>query len=186
MKATTKHIALLRDGINVLFGALLIAAIVSCSGNDAKSGDAQSQVNTPPALTFTALDPDGVEHKSSEWIGKGPVVINFWGTWCPPCRKEIPDLAKVYHEFQSQGVTLISLAVNDEPDRVKEYAADAGMDWVQLMADKQILIDYKATTGIPTTIFLDKNGQEVHRFVGWQEYDDFKQAFSALVSNSVS
>lgn len=172
----------------ILTSAFLIALFVSCSSGD-KSGKTDSQKDQvaqqeEPVITFAAADLDGNMHQSSEWIGQKPVVINFWGTWCGPCRNEIPDLVRIYDEYKAQGIEIISLAVNDTPDRVREYAAESGMNWVHLMGDKQILIDYKATTGIPTTIFLDKNGKEVHRFIGSQGYDEFKQAFQHLASLS--
>ncbi len=174
--------------IVILFSFLLF---LSCSGGD-KSGKADTQQNQTAqaqkasVVTFAAADLDGTIHQSSEWIGQKPVVINFWGTWCGPCRNEIPELVRVYNEYQAQGIEIISIAVNDTPDRVRDYAAQAGMNWVHLMAEKQILIDYKATTGIPTTIFLDKNGKEVHRFIGFQGYDEFKQAFEYLAAQPVS
>ena len=130
---------------------------------------------------FNAKDIDGNWHTSTEWVGKKPVVINFWGTWCPPCRREIPDLVKLNKEYSAKGVELISLAVKDSPDKVKDYANENGMDWVMLMAVDQILIDYKAIQGVPTTIFIDKDGVEVGRFVGMRDYQTLKSGFDSII-----
>jgi len=136
----------------------------------------------PNAVSWTAKDIDGVIHESSEWIGKQPVVINFWGTWCPPCRREIPDLVKAYQEFSPRGVEIISIALRDSPGKVRDYAAKANMDWVMLMGgDQKMLADYRFSGGVPTTIFLDRSGKEITRFVGPRNLAVFRQAFAAIL-----
>jgi len=169
--------------ITVSLAALFLA--LGCSGGGESS---DSQANTSQAATsaitvpiFDAQDIDGKWHNAEEWLGKKPVVINFWGTWCPPCRREIPDLVKLYDEYKAKGVELVSIAVNDSPNKVKEYAAVNSMSWVLLMGEDQILIDYKATTGIPTTIFIDKEGNEVTRFIGMRDYQTLKTGFDAIL-----
>ena len=171
-------------------GLLLMAAfLLSCSGekdnSQVQTGGDGSQVSTTAAPgnspLFTAQDVSGKWRSADEWLGKQPVVINFWGTWCPPCRREIPDLVKLNDEYSPKGVALVSLAVNDSPSSVKEYAANNNMNWVLLMAEDQMLVDYKVTTGIPTTIFIDKNGNEVTRFIGMRDYATLKQGFDAIL-----
>ena len=136
----------------------------------------------PNAVSWTARDIDGVIHESSEWIGKQPVVINFWGTWCPPCRREIPDLVRAYQEFNPRGVEIISFALRDSPGEVRDYAAKANMDWVLLMGgDQKMLADYRFSGGVPTTIFLDRTGKEVGRFIGPRNLAVFRQAFEAIL-----
>ncbi|HEX2897248.1 MAG TPA: TlpA disulfide reductase family protein [candidate division Zixibacteria bacterium] len=171
-------------------GILLIAiALLSCSGEKEDSeiqaaGDgSQASTTAAPgnAPLFTAQDLDGKWRSSDEWLGKQPVVINFWGTWCPPCRREIPDLVKLNDEYGPKGVALVSLAVNDTPSKVKEYGANNSMNWTLLMAEDQMLVDYKVTTGIPTTIFIDKNGNEITRLIGGRDYATLKQGFDAIL-----
>lgn len=163
---------------------LTLAFILGCFGSesssDNKSNDAQvATIGNSPI--FNAKDISGTWHSADEWLGKQPVVINFWGTWCPPCRREIPDLVKLNDEYAPKGVVLISLAVNDSPSSVENYAANNNMDWELLMAEEQILVDYKVTTGIPTTIFIDRNGNEITRFIGMRDYATLKQGFDAIL-----
>jgi len=170
--------------IVTLIALMAVFQFLSCSGgndssqNQANTGAQASTINVP---IFNAQDLNGRWHSADEWLGKQPVVINFWGTWCGPCRREIPDLVKLNEEYSAKGVVLISLAVNDTPGSVREYAAANKMDWVLLMAEDQILIDYKATTGIPTTIFIEKSGNEVTRFIGMRDYQTLKQGFDAIL-----
>lgn len=165
--------------------AILSLIIAGCSSSDssstAKTDSNTATVSSTNAPQFSAKNIDGEWHHSSEWLGKQPVVINIWGTWCPPCRKEIPDLAKLYKEYMPKGVELISLAVKDTPDRVRKYAEQHNMNWVLLMSEDQILIDYKATRGVPTTIFIDRDGNEVARFIGMKDYDTLKKGFEAIL-----
>ncbi|MGH8014569.1 MAG: TlpA family protein disulfide reductase [Candidatus Zixiibacteriota bacterium] len=172
----------------VLIAGTLTAllAILSCSGKSESTqagspGVAQIAEVSGAAPLFSAQDLSGRWQSADQWLGKQPVVINFWGTWCPPCRREIPDLVKLYDEYSPKGVTLISLAVNDSPEKVREYAAANDMEWILLMAEDQILIDYEATTGIPTTIFFDKNGHEITRFIGMRDYETLKKGFDAIL-----
>ena len=185
---------------NVLFPSMLFLAIIaivisaglmSCgSDQQAESKTAQAVAQQPATtaasgtLSFAAYDINGELHQSSEWIGQQPVVLNFWGTWCPPCRKEIPDLIKLYDEYSAKGIEIVGLAVKDSPQNVARYSQQAGMKWPMLMADMNILTSLKATSGVPTTIFVDKSGKEIGRFVGLRDYETFKSAFDALLNSS--
>jgi len=173
-----------RNLITISLVLLGILTFNACSKKEEPSGQAKqlSATEIPAGALFAAADLDGKVHPSSEWLGKQPMVINFWGTWCPPCRREIPDLVRVYDEYRSQGVALVSLAVNDEVANVRAYTAEHGMNWVQLIAEPQDMSAFGEIRGVPTTIFFDRNGKEVKRFVGAQSYDDFKQAFQMILA----
>ena len=182
--ATTK---MKRSKIRVALTALALISLIiaGCSSSDSSSkpkNDSNSaSISTINVPHFSAKDIDGKLHHSSEWLGKQPVVINVWGTWCGPCRREIPDLAKLYEEYKPKGVELISLAVKDTPERVRQYAGRNNMNWVLLMSEDQILIDYRATRGVPTTIFIDRDGNEIVRFIGMKDYETLKRGFEAIL-----
>ncbi len=135
---------------------------------------------TPTVARFTAKDIEGNYRNSDEWIGKQPVVINFWGTWCGPCRMEVPDLVKLYDEYHSQGVEILGLAVRDNEARVEQFADEYGMDWPLLMADNSIAMSFKLT-GVPKTIFINENGEVVQQFTGLRNYETLKKAFEAIL-----
>jgi len=175
----------------IIFAALTVSAALmfsSCGSDQAADDTSQnvSQVPQNPAeeseFIFTTYDVYGTPQNTSQWVGKQAVVLNFWGTWCPPCRKEIPDLVKVYDEFQGQGIEMLGLAVRDRPDNVIEFSRENGMNWPMLMADNMLAIKFRIT-GVPTTIFISKNGTELGRFVGPQDYDTFKKAFELALTH---
>jgi thiol-disulfide isomerase/thioredoxin len=173
--------------------------IISCSSNEshdqAKASSSRSaQAATVPITQFAAYDLDGNLQQSSQWIGKQPVVINVWGTWCPPCRREIPDLVKLYNEYNSRGVEMIGLAVvrNEPPSSVRQFAQQNDMKWEMLLADQNIATIF-GLQAVPTTIFVDRNGnivpvtdgrgQTVDRFTGMQSYEVFKAAFEKMLKS---
>jgi thiol-disulfide isomerase/thioredoxin len=170
---------------------ILLALLVSCSGNDnadkktipqtADQSPSTAAALASSGIQFTAQDILGKAQSSDQWIGKRPVVLNFWGTWCPPCRREVPDIVKAYSEYHSKGVEILGLAVKDDPQDVASFSKDKGMNWIMLIANDQVLTAYNVVNGIPTTIFLDKNGNEVTRFIGSRSYEDFKPAFEAIL-----
>jgi thiol-disulfide isomerase/thioredoxin len=173
-----------RKYVTVALVVLCLMSLSACSKKEEPSGQTKqlSATEIPANALFTAADLDGNMHPSSEWLGKQPTVINYWGTWCPPCRKEIPDLVKIYDEYRSQGVVLVSLAVNDEPAQVRAFTEKHDMDWVHLIAEQQHLTVFGEIRGVPTTIFFDKTGKEVTRLVGAQSYEDFEKAFKMILA----
>ncbi len=181
----------------LLLSLLMLPLLLwSCSGDDSSSdrtdgasGQASSSgaVAQEPAgqaaMRLSATDADGYSRKLSEWIGQRPVVINFWGTWCPPCRREIPDLVKLYDEYRDRDVEIIGIALERSPNpgpQVKAFSQQAGMKWVQLLANEQIARVFKYQGSVPMTIFLDRQGREVNRHVGARTYDTFRRDFEKI------
>lgn len=165
---------------------LTMAFLISCSSSDQKTSNdsttpaAKTQTSAGPVAKFMALDIEGNFHTSEQYKGK-PLILNFWGTWCPPCRRELPDLKKIYTEYKSQGLEIIGLAVNDTPEKVKKFAEQSGLDWVMLIANRESAIAYQIGTGIPVTIFLDKEGNEISRAIGARDYNFFKTEVEKII-----
>lgn len=173
----------------VLWAALSV--IVMCLGCSSDAPQKETVANQSAldktsgaysgAVQFTAYDIDGTVRQSSEWVTKQPVVINFWGTWCPPCRREIPDLIRLYDVYKSKGIEIVSLAVRDEPGSVRAFTSRAGMKWVMLMGSDDIYAKYGGIRGVPTTIFIDRTGKEIQRFVGATDYETFVRAAQMIL-----
>ncbi|MCK4462014.1 MAG: TlpA family protein disulfide reductase, partial [candidate division Zixibacteria bacterium] len=149
--------------IPVLAVVLMLSLFSSCSGDSSEAGQPDQQANPAPQTTtqikpksdivrFSVLDINGKQHSSDEWIGQQPVVINVWGTWCPPCRREIPDLVRLYEEYHGKGVEILGMAVRDSPQQVEGFAARYNMKWVMMIAERDLLYTLGATRSVPTTI----------------------------------
>lgn len=176
--------------INII---LLVAFILAgCTSNSETNKTANDQMQKQVSdksnnqqlesdqFVFEAYDTEGTLHQSTEYVGRQPVVINFWGTWCPPCRMEIPELVKLYDEYSPRGVEMVSLAVRNEPEDVVSFANEHGMNWKMWMGNNDLSIRYDIQ-GVPTTIFIDSKGNELFRFIGAQSYNTFKKAFEAIL-----
>ena len=180
--------------VHTLAFAAVLLLLIGCSSSDTHEADRTAPANlqtetavpqsaaSQPEVVFSLRDLDANVRESSEWIGKQPVVLNFWGTWCPPCRREIPDLVRVYNEFKPQGVEMLGITIlqRETPDNVRKVAGQYGMNWPMLVAQESLLIKYRIS-GVPTTIFLDRQGQVRQVFVGPRGYREFKKAFQSIL-----
>ena len=93
------------------------------------------------------------------------VLLNFWGTWCPPCRAEMPALQRTWEEYKDRGVVFLGAAIYDEKADVEKFAEAFGITYplgIDLAGD--LTVDYKVTQ-FPTTFLIDREGNEVRRIV---------------------
>ena len=107
---------------------------------------------------------DGQVVNLSNYRGK-VVVLNFWGTWCPPCRAEMPALQRIWEEYKDKEVILLGIAIYDESEEVKEFSETYGITYplgVDLLG--QLTVAYRVTN-FPTTFLIDRDGNEVRRIV---------------------
>lgn len=124
-----------------------------------------------PDLSLPAVD--GTPHRLTDWKGR-PLVVNFWATWCEPCRREIPLLRSLRHERAAQGLEVLGIAV-DMRDAVREYAAHSGIDYPVLIGEEGGLAAVDAfgmDTVLPFSVFVDRAGQVVTLKVGELHRDE--------------
>jgi len=110
-----------------------------------------------PAPGFVLKNLDGVEVPSADFEGK-VLIVNFWATWCRPCREEIPALVALQSQYASGGFSVIGISVDAKADIVRDFAAKNGMNYPLLMADENVKRDYGDIVGIPTTFMIDGKG----------------------------
>jgi len=117
--------------------------------------------------------PDGVVHRLSEWKGR-PLLINFWATWCEPCRREIPLLKTLHHEREADGLQVVGIAV-DYPAAVRKYAAARAIDYPVLVGEQGGLAAVSAfgmDTVLPFSVFADPGGRVLALKVGELHRDE--------------
>lgn len=119
------------------------------------------------APDFTLNDLNGKSVKLKEVISQNKVtLVNFWATWCPPCRREIPELVEFYQKYSSQKVALLALDLQEDPGKVKSFAKDNGMNFPVLLDTKGSVGNQYRVSGIPTTFILDGKGTIRDMIVG--------------------
>jgi thiol-disulfide isomerase/thioredoxin len=121
---------------------------------------------TPQDLPeFQLQDLDGNMLSSSDWKGK-VVLLNFWATWCPPCRAEIPDLIKLQEKYRDQ-LVIVGISEDEGPiDEVKKFVADSGMNYPVAMSSVELRKLFRGVVVLPTTFVIDPDGKLQQRHAG--------------------
>jgi thiol-disulfide isomerase/thioredoxin len=124
------------------------------------------------APDFALPDLDGRTHRLSEQRGK-TVLINFWATWCPPCRKEMPSLKRLWTKLKDEPFVLYAVDAGEDAALVSEFLFETDIEnsfTILLDADDDTMRRWRVP-GLPTTFIVDKAGRVVHRVVGGREWD---------------
>jgi len=123
--------------------------------------------SAPIAPGFTVRALDGRNVRLSDYKGKA-VVLDFWATWCAPCRASLPHLNDVQGRFSKQGLVVLGISVDDaEPQEVRQFADRLGLKFRMAMADERVLDLYGPIRTIPTTFFINRRGEVTRRVVGY-------------------
>lgn len=120
---------------------------------------------------FTLTDLDGKSWILSALRGK-VVLVNFWATWCPPCRKEMPDLDLLAHRFSKQGLVVLSLS-DEERGKVAQYVSSHGFTYPILLDDGGATAKKFHVEGIPKTFIFDRSGKLVAQSIDMRTRDQF-------------
>ncbi len=110
-----------------------------------------------PAPGFQLPNLDGQTIALSDFRGK-PVMLNFWATWCGPCRVEMPYIQQVYDERSGDGLVVLAIDIGESPAKVKEFMQDYGLTFPVLLDVKTEVAKQYNIRAIPTTFFIDPDG----------------------------
>ena len=123
------------------------------------------------APSFSMRTLDGKTVRLSDFKGR-PVVLDFWATWCAPCRASMPHLDSIQTRYKERGLVVLGLSVDDDdPPYVRKFADRLGVKFRLGMADEHILDLYGPIRSIPTTVFINRNGTIVRRVVGYLDQE---------------
>jgi thiol-disulfide isomerase/thioredoxin len=120
---------------------------------------------TVPAFSVTTMD--GKTISSADWRGK-VVLVNFWATWCGPCRAEIPDLVKLQDKYRDQ-LVIVGISEDDGPtavDLVKKFADEHHINYTLAMTSDKLQETFPGVVALPTTFLLDREGRIAQKHVG--------------------
>lgn len=160
----------------ILLGLLAVAAVTLAAG--LVSG------HNPPGIgssapDFALPDFDGKEIKLSDFRGR-PVLINFWGTYCPPCVDEMPLIQEYYDRYKDRGFVVLGVNENDPLVTAKAFVRQLGLSFPILM-DKDTVRKAYGVTAYPTTFFVDESGKVVAIWEGEMNEDILRAAVAKLM-----
>ena len=171
---------------------LYLAAALSANAGDygpivdMRTGDMRKLIfhEAPQTVSSEAFYlPDETEHTLSKYEGKY-VLVNFWATWCAPCRKEMPMLAELQTEFGGESFEVVTIATGrNKVEGMRMFFNDIGVDNLPMYRDpKQAVAREMAVLGLPITVILDPYGQEIARLRGDADWasDNAKAIIAAL------
>lgn len=149
-----------RPSVRSALIALLVLALSGCAGTSVPRSPEGNSLIDRPAPFFTTETLEGEPFRLDEHRGKKLVVINFFGTWCPPCRAELPSLGRIYRENR-EDVLLFGVALNVEEENVRRFMRDLDLEFPVTLASRNL---EEGITGrfnvptVPTTVVVDSRG----------------------------
>jgi peroxiredoxin len=156
----------------------------------------QRRAAAPAGAALTSADPagraapdfelksiDGKSYKLADLRGKA-VLLNFWATWCPPCKIEIPWFIELQKQYANQGLVVVGVAMDDDTNRqkvVSEFASQMKIDYPILLGTDQVADQYGGVDALPTTFFIGRDGKIVRRVMGLAGHSEFEEAIQAAL-----
>jgi thiol-disulfide isomerase/thioredoxin len=153
----------------VLAAVALVALAAGVYFGMQRDGPPPASPQAAAALAGLALpDPSGKEQRLDQWRGK-VLVVNFWATWCAPCREEMPEFMRAQQEFGAKGLQFVGIAV-DQADKVEQFAKEIGLNYPTLVGGFGAM-ELSKTLGnnlmaLPFTVVVDRQGAIAHTQLG--------------------
>jgi peroxiredoxin len=164
--------------LKIILLSLAVAALV-LGGASTRAADSKTA-----APDWQLSDVDGKTVKLSEFKGK-VVILDFWATWCPPCRAEIPGFVAMQKKYADKGFTMVGLSLDEQgASVVKPFMRQLGMNYPVVIGNQQIASDYGGITAIPTTFVIDRQGNVVAAYQGFTDQSTFESVIVPLLEKT--
>lgn len=154
--------------LSVLSGWFLFHKTLETNEPDAKKVASASSVDKNVLMNASFTDINGQQQAIKQWRGK-VIVLNFWATWCPPCREEMPELSAMQEQYNNKNLIIIGLSTDDH-DKTKDFIKSSPVSYPILAGDMEAM-NLAETLGnnrgiLPYTVIVDANGTIVKTFFG--------------------
>ena len=117
---------------------------------------------------------------------RGKVVfLNFWATWCPPCRLEMPTMEELHKDFGNQGLVILAINFQEAPKEIKEFFKEHNLTFTTLLDREEKVFDLYKAWSLPTTYLINKRGEIVGKVVGYRDWHskEARALFRQLLGN---
>lgn len=166
-------------------GILLTSLVLTCVGLITFGAGSRPAVaaesERPSAPAWSLKDVNGATVQSSDFHGK-VVILDFWATWCPPCREEIPGFIELQKQYGDDGLVVVGISLDqDGPAVVKQFMERFKINYPVVMGNQRIANEFGGIRAIPTTFVLDREGRIVSKHVGFADKAVFEREVKALL-----
>jgi len=133
-------------------------------------------------LDFTLKDMHGADVRLSDYKGK-VILLNFWATWCGPCRVEIPAFVELYDQYKDDGLVILGPSPEDDPETLRAYAKELKMNYPVLdVRNREDFLDaFGPLFGYPTSFIIGRDGSICGKHIGPASKEDFEKEIKALL-----
>lgn len=132
---------------------------------------------------FSWIDNGGKKISFSDFSKNNVVLINFWATWCGPCKRELPDLIALSNEYENKNIKIIGISVDRDADVLKlvhDFVAQSNLTYPVIIDNGELENAFGGIRGIPTSFFVNRKGEIVRKMIGMQTKETFQQALAAI------
>jgi peroxiredoxin len=183
-------------GALIAFATTVLTACQSAGGIVtfiSPTGDASAATTGPPqvaqtpeaATPFTVQTLDGGTWKLADQRGK-VVVLNFWASWCIPCRAEMPAFERVWQRYRDRDVAFLGLSVTDTLSAARDFVSETGVTYPTALDEGEAIALSFRVTGLPTTLLVDRDGIVRHRWLGALDEDRLVTLIEDTLNESAS
>jgi thiol-disulfide isomerase/thioredoxin len=141
---------------------------------------AQDTARTP-APDWQLNDLNGKAVSFSDFRGK-VVILDFWATWCAPCRVEIPHFVELQKRYGDKGLAMIGVSLDEHgPEIVKKFVRQLGVNYPIVMGNQKVVEAYGGIVAVPTTFVIDRQGRIASRHIGYEDKAAFEEEIRSLL-----
>jgi len=193
----SRRTRLLLTGLILLLAVIPLLGWGCSSGSSRADGSKQAEASGPasaaPAdgaggdsqvvkLDFSLPKASGNGNLDLKQFEGSILVVDFWATWCPPCRMAIPSLNELFRKYKDQGVSVVGISVDENPKALVGFEREAHIEYASLLTSEQAEKAFGGIVGLPTTFVVDRQGKVFKSYVGEVDRDELEADIQALLA----